>query len=50
MWSRLGYNLKDSQTMSEVSSIFKSISPGMSTEMANDALISVMKAKDCLVA
>lgn len=43
-WSRLGYNLKDSQTMSEVSSIFKSISPGMSIEKANDGLISVMKA------
>lgn len=50
MWSRLGYNLKDSQTMSEVSSIFKSISPGMTIEKANDGLISVMKAKDCLVA
>ena len=44
MWSRLGYNLKDSQTMSEVSSIFKSISPGMTIEKANDGLISVMKA------
>ena len=49
-WSRLGYNLKDSQIMSEVSSIFKSISPGMTIEKANDGLISVMKAKDCLVA
>ena len=44
MWSRLGYNLKDSQIMSEVSSIFKSISPGMTIEKANDGLISVMKA------
>jgi len=43
-WSRLGYNLEDSKTMSEVSSVFKSISPGMTIEQANDGLISVMKA------
>lgn len=49
-WSRLGYSLKDAETMSRVSSIFQSISPGMDIEMANDGLISAMKAKYCLVA
>ena len=43
-WSRLGYNLKDSQTMAEVSSIFSSISPGMDIETATDGLVSAMKA------
>lgn len=45
-WSRLGYSLKDAQTMAEVSSIFKSISPGMDIEMATDGLVSAMKAFD----
>lgn len=45
-WSRLGYSLKDSKTMSEVSSIFKSISPGMDIEKATDGLVSAMKAFD----
>ena len=37
-------NLKDSQTMAEVSSIFSSISPGMDIETATDGLVSAMKA------
>lgn len=45
-WSRLGYNLEDSKTMAKVSSIFKSISPGLSNEEATDGLVSVMKAFD----
>ena len=43
-WSRLGYSLKDAKTMAEVSSIFKSISPGMDMESATDGLVSTMKA------
>lgn len=43
-WSRLGYSLKDSKTMAEVSSIFASISPGMNIEKATDGLVSAMKA------
>lgn len=45
-WSRLGYSLKDAQTMAETSSIFSSISPGMGIEMATDGLVSSMKAFD----
>lgn len=43
-WSRLGYSIKDAQTMAEVSSIFSSISPDMDMEMAIDGLVSAMKA------
>lgn len=43
-WSRLGYSIKDAQTMAEVSSIFSSISPDMDMEMATDGLVSTMKA------
>ena len=45
-WSRLGYSLKDAQTMAETSSIFASISPGMDIETATDGLVSAMKAFD----
>ena len=45
-WSRLGYNIKDAQTMAETSSIFASISPGMDISMATDGLVSAMKAFD----
>lgn len=43
-WSRLGYAIKDAQTMSGNSAIFKSISPGMDINMATDGLVSTMKA------
>lgn len=43
-WSRLGYSIKDAQTMAEVSSIFSSVSPDMDMEMATDGLVSAMKA------
>lgn len=43
-WSRLGYSLKDAEEMAKVSSIFKSISPGMDMEKATDGLVSAMKA------
>jgi len=46
-WSRLGYSTKEeAETMAKVSSIFKTISPGMEIEQANDGLISAMKAFD----
>lgn len=45
-WSRLGYSIKDAQTMAETSSIFASISPGMDIETATDGLVSAMKAFD----
>lgn len=43
-WSRLGYNLTDSKTMAQMSSMFASISPGMSVDDATSGLISAMKA------
>ena len=43
-WSRLGYSIKDAQTMSENSAIMASISPGMNIDTATDGLVSVMKA------
>ena len=44
-WSRLGYNNKDASTeMAKLSSQFASISPGMSTDTAQEGLISIMKA------
>ena len=45
-WSRLGYSIEDAETMSKVSSIFKSISPGLDIERATDGLVSAMKAFD----
>ena len=49
-WSRLGFNLEDSKTMAKVSSLFQSISPGLSIEEATDGLVSAMKANLCLCA
>lgn len=43
-WSRLGYSLKDAETMAEVSAKFKAISPGVEMEQAQDGLVSAMKA------
>lgn len=43
-WSRLGYNLEDSELMSQYSSMFKSISPGMDIDKATTGLVSMMKA------
>lgn len=43
-WSRLGYNLNDSKLMAQYSSMFKSISPGMTIDTATTGLVSVMKA------
>lgn len=43
-WSRLGYSIKDAQTMAKVSSIFSSISPDIDIEKATDGLVSAMKA------
>lgn len=43
-WSRLGYSIKDAQTMAKTSSIFASISPNMDISTATDGLVSAMKA------
>lgn len=43
-WSRLGYSIKDAETMAKTSSIFASISPGMDIQTATDGLVSTMKA------
>ena len=43
-WSRLGYSIKDAQTMAETSSIFSSISPNVDILKATDGLVSAMKA------
>lgn len=43
-WSRLGYNLEDSKTMSRLSSQFAAISPGMTVERSTEGLVSTMKA------
>lgn len=46
-WSRLGYSSKAAATqMAELSSQFASISPGMSTDDAQEGLVSIMKAWD----
>lgn len=45
-WSRLGYSIKDAETMAKTSSIFASISPGVDIEKATDGLVSAMKAFD----
>ena len=43
-WSRLGYGLKDAETMAQVSAKFKAISPGVDMEQAQNGLVSAMKA------
>ena len=44
-WSRLGYSsASEATTMARLSSQFAMISPGMSTEEAQESLVSVMKA------
>ena len=43
-WSRLGFSIKDAQTMAQTSSIFASISPGVDINEATDGLVSAMKA------
>ena len=45
-WSRLGFSIKDAETMAKTSSIFSSISPGLDIEQATDGLVSAMKAFD----
>lgn len=43
-WSRLGYNIDESKLMSQYSSMFKSISPGMTINSSTSGLVSIMKA------
>ena len=43
-FSRLGFNIDDSEIMSKYASMFKSISPGMDIEKSTTGLVSVMKA------
>lgn len=46
-WSRLGYSSQEAATtMAKLSSKFASISPGMSTDEAQEGLVSIMKAFD----
>lgn len=46
-WSRLGYSSQEAATtMAKLSSKFASISPGMSTDEAQEGLVSTMKAFD----
>ena len=46
-WSRLGYSTQAEATkMAELSSKFASISPGMTTDEAQNDLVSIMKAYD----
>lgn len=46
-WSRLGYSSQETATtMAKLSSQFASISPGMSTDEAQEGLVSIMKAFD----
>ena len=46
-WSRLGYSSAEAATqMAQLSSQFKLISPGMSSDEATSGLVSVMKAYD----
>lgn len=44
-WSRLGFNTKEASTqMAELSSLFATVSPGMSTEQSTDYLVSTIQA------
>lgn len=43
-WSRLGYAIKDAQTMSKNSAILEAISPDLSIQKATDGLVSTLKA------
>lgn len=46
-WSRLGFNTAEMATqMAKLSSQFKTISPGMTTDEATTSLVSIMKAYD----
>lgn len=46
-WSRLGYSSQEAATtMAKLSSKFASISPGMSSDEAQEGLVSIMKAFD----
>lgn len=46
-WSRLGYSSQETATtMAKLSSQFASISPGMSTDEAQEGLVSIMKSFD----
>lgn len=43
-WSRLGYTLKEAQSLAETTTILKSISPGMSMDTATETIVSTIKA------
>lgn len=48
-WSRLGFSSNEAATkMAQLSSKFSSISPGMSTDEAQEGLVSIIKANTCL--
>lgn len=43
-WSRLGYAIKDAQTMAENSAILEAISPDLNIQESTDGLVSTLKA------
>lgn len=43
-WAQLGYSMRDSKELAKSTSIFKTISPEMDTELSQKTLVSVMKA------
>ncbi|WP_143321623.1 phage tail tape measure protein [Clostridium sp. HBUAS56010] len=43
-WSRLGYSIKDAETLAKNSAILKSISPDLDITKATDGLVSSLKA------
>ncbi len=43
-WSRLGYSIKDANTMAKNSAILESISPDLNIDKATDGLVSSLKA------
>ena len=43
-FSRLGYNLKDASTLSEVATLYKNVGDGIDIESASSSIISTMKA------
>lgn len=42
-WSRLGYNLPDSQKLAEVATLYKNVGDGIDIDTANESLISTLR-------
>lgn len=43
-WGQLGYTIQEASKLAEASSIFKTISPDMTNDLATETLVSTMKA------